>query len=1103
MLICLAALSLSPLASGEPPADYVHRARVMHADELDIERPGGLAWSRRADSVLVLPAANFRARTHSNLIALDKRERRGGQRRIAAAIGNPRNLDFDNKAHRLLLYDTVGGDLIEVAAGRDGLPDPATLTRTSVRGGITDAQGLTVDPVTGRVFLLDSAGPRLVILTPEADGGLGQATVETILLDDFAPGQLRGMAFDPGRGNLHVLAPAEGRLYEISDTGTIMVNRDLAGLRDPQGLVMAPSSDSTDNPDQLSLYVAEAGVPTTGLAGRISEFSFTAGTQQAMVTTATATLVQHIHTSAYTPPSPDAMGIAYVDATDMLVMSDSEVNEIPSLFTGDNIFEIDYMNGSLLGTASTLDPISYSAEPVGVAYDPGNGLLFISHDDNGGKYFVIDAGTDGFFFTSDDDVIEVATGGWGNGDPEGITFDRNQGLLYTADGVDSEVYEIDPGPNGIFGDGDDVTSNSFDTQSLGATDPEAITFDPISGNLYILGNPADTVFEVTTSGTLVRTIDITAADPPNPSGLAYGPRSDDPSSFSLYITDRGVDNNSDPNENDGQLFEVSFASSTPGNVPPVVNAGPDLSVTLPASASLDGTITDDPQQTLSILWLAVSGPGSVTFGTPTAADTTASFSAPGTYVVRLTANDGELSGADETTVTVTGVGGSDVLDIQVAAASDDAEERASGSMYLTSTDLELVFDKDIQTVGMRFTGVTVPPGASISNAWIQFTVDETDSETTNLTIRGQAEPNPGTFTSTAGNISGRPVTGTSQLWSPPPWTNAGDAGAAQRTPDIAHIIAEITALPGWSSGNALVIIITGTGVRTAESFNGSAPDAPRLHVEYTTQSNDPPTVVIDAPSPGSSFDEGVSVAFGGTANDTEDGDLTTSLAWTSDLDGQIGIGGSFSRSDLMPGLHTITATATDNAGASGSDQITLTVVPNTPPTIGITSPATGTTINEGDAVTLSGTASDAEDGNLSASISWNSDRDGGLGTGASIVASGLSAGIHIITASVSDSGGLAASDTISLTVVPNTPPTIGITSPATGTTINEGDAVTLSGTASDAEDGNLSASISWNSDRDGGLGTGASIVASGLSAGIHIITASVSDSGGLAASDTI
>jgi serine protease AprX len=85
-----------------------------------------------------------------------------------------------------------------------------------------------------------------------------------------------------------------------------------------------------------------------------------------------------------------------------------------------------------------------------------------------------------------------------------------------------------------------------------------------------------------------------------------------------------------------------------------------------------------------------------------------------------------------------------------------------------------------------------------------------------------------------------------------------------------------------------------------------------------------PTTTITAPADGATFDSGATISFTGTANDAEDGDVTASLVWTSNIDGQIGTGGSFNVV-LNDGNHTITATATDSAGASGSDTIIITV----------------------------------------------------------------------------------------------------------------------------------------------------------------------------------
>ncbi len=94
------------------------------------------------------------------------------------------------------------------------------------------------------------------------------------------------------------------------------------------------------------------------------------------------------------------------------------------------------------------------------------------------------------------------------------------------------------------------------------------------------------------------------------------------------------------------------------NQAPTANAGPDQAVTLPATAELHGTASDDglpiPPGLLTFTWSKVSGPGSVIFSNPYALETSASFSASGTYVLRLTAADGVFSVNDDLTVTVSG-----------------------------------------------------------------------------------------------------------------------------------------------------------------------------------------------------------------------------------------------------------------------------------------------------------------------------------------------------------------------------------------------------------------------------------------------------------------
>lgn len=99
----------------------------------------------------------------------------------------------------------------------------------------------------------------------------------------------------------------------------------------------------------------------------------------------------------------------------------------------------------------------------------------------------------------------------------------------------------------------------------------------------------------------------------------------------------------------GALAGCGKGRSEPPRQAPVAEAGPDQTITVGQEAVLHGSGTP---ATAALAWSMESGPGTVTFSAPTAADTAASFSAAGTYVLKLTATEGEASGSDTVTVTV-------------------------------------------------------------------------------------------------------------------------------------------------------------------------------------------------------------------------------------------------------------------------------------------------------------------------------------------------------------------------------------------------------------------------------------------------------------------
>ena len=160
------------------------------------------------------------------------------------------------------------------------------------------------------------------------------------------------------------------------------------------------------------------------------------------------------------------------------------------------------------------------------------------------------------------------------------------------------------------------------------------------------------------------------------------------------------------------------------------------------------------------------------------------------------------------------------IQTSVQSTNDDAEQRFSdGYMHRTSDDLELAEhpggNSDI--VGMRFRNLTIPQGAMINRAHIQFQVEEPSSGVADLTIHGQAADNAPSFSDIAYDMTSRTTTAASVGWSVPQWATVGEAGSDQRTPDLAPVIREIVNRPGWAGGNAMVVIVSGSGTRTRPS----------------------------------------------------------------------------------------------------------------------------------------------------------------------------------------------------------------------------------------------------------------------------------------------
>jgi hypothetical protein len=279
------------------------------------------------------------------------------------------------------------------------------------------------------------------------------------------------------------------------------------------------------------------------------------------------------------------------------------------------------------------------------------------------------------------------------------------------------------------------------------------------------------------------------------------------------------------------------------NVPPTADAGTAQTVTdTDANGSedvtLDGTGSGDSDGALvSYVWEENSEQ------IATGANPIVSL-AVGTHTIDLTVTDDQGATATDTVVITVLTGIPTPVDVRIAQSSDDVEERPSGAMSFSSSDLELVRDRtQDQTVGLRFQNVNIPQGATITAAYLEFEADEVDSSTTSINIAAEATDNATAFTNVNYNLTGRFPTIASVTWDIPAWNTINQK---HQSPDLSTVVQEVVGRTGWNANNSMVFIITGSGERTAESYNGEPAAAPLLHIEYLdgsgTPDTDPPTI---------------------------------------------------------------------------------------------------------------------------------------------------------------------------------------------------------------------------------------------------------------------
>ncbi|MFT3825519.1 MAG: PKD domain-containing protein [Chitinophagaceae bacterium] len=568
-----------------------------------------------------------------------------------------------------------------------------------------------------------------------------------------------------------------------------------------------------------------------------------------------------------------------------------------------------------------------------------------------------------------------------------------------------------------------------------------------------------------------------------------------------------------------------IVNAAPNQVP-VASVGNDVTITLPTSSvTLNGSASNDPDGSItSYTWSYVSGPAQYTITSPSTAATTVTGLVEGTYTFKLTVTDNSGASASATVKVIVNAAPNQV---PVASAGNDATiTLPTNSVTLNgsgSTDFDGLISSYIWTYvsGPAQYTITSPSAAATTVTGLvegtytfKLTVTDNSGASASATVKiiVNAAPNQVPVAS-AGNdvtitlptnsatLNGSGSTDFDGLITSYVWTYV--SGPAQYT--ITSPSAAATTVTGLVEGTyTFKLTVTDNSGASASATVKVIVNTIPNQVPVANAGND---ITITLPAN--------SVTLNGSGSTDFDG-LIASYVWTYvSGPGQYTIANantaSATLSNLVEGSYVFKLTVTDNQGASGTANITITVLP-APNKAPIANAGNDTTVNlPNPVIRLNATASYDPDGQI---VSYGWTRISGPGaltivnsTTATPTVVGVQVGTYVFELTVTDDKGATAKDQVTVTVLaqPNSKPvaiagkdtTIGI--PSTSAILN--------GSKSYDPDGTITA-YSWKQVNGPAPATIASAdkavsTVSNLQPGVYTFELTVTDNNGVTAKDSV
>jgi DNA-binding beta-propeller fold protein YncE len=205
LLLVVSAIIVVPNAAAQTGDKEWGKVRSIYLADYNLASTSGVIFSPSVNAFLLW-------NPNGNLSGITLREDPLDMDGLNVPVEDALNAAFNDRSNSVFVLKDNGSELEKISVDVAGRPNRAARANTSfnLRAiNLSNAKGITFDPDTGRLFILNSNGTQIVVITPDnnfdydGESANRAGRIKKVDLHKLGLGEFQGIAFNPNTGHLN------------------------------------------------------------------------------------------------------------------------------------------------------------------------------------------------------------------------------------------------------------------------------------------------------------------------------------------------------------------------------------------------------------------------------------------------------------------------------------------------------------------------------------------------------------------------------------------------------------------------------------------------------------------------------------------------------------------------------------------------------------------------------------------------------------------------------------------------------------------------------------------------------------------------------------